>query len=177
MIRRYRKTDAKAVRYIAHSDMPSDAMNAVCAVRCDYYIDFEPEHGFVIVDEFDKPVGYILCSVNRERFDDLYPTYIAKLKHFDRKMYSEHAKLFKQTTNLPEGYTARFAISVLPSFQGKGRGKALVQRLIEHLRGMEIDGTHIVVSSPSVAAFCERVGLERLLRVDKKHSVYGIKIT
>jgi len=173
-IRPYRTADAKTVRYIAHSDFKDDAMSAVCAVRCDYFIDFEPEHCFVAFDEFDKPVGYILCSVNRDRFSHLFPEYISQLKRSNRKMYSEQNQTYKQLSDLPQGYSARFVINVLPSFQGKGRGKALVQRLVEHLKGMGVDGMHAVADSPSLAAFYERLGFDKLLRINKKFIVYGL---
>lgn len=164
------------MRYLAHSDMPNDAMSAVCAVRCDYYIDLEPENGFVVADEFDKPVGYILCAVNRERFNNVYPSCITQLRRSNYRMYSEQKKLFKLSGNIPSGYTARFTINVLPSFRGKGRGKALVERLTEHLRGMGIDGMYTVSESDSVSAFCERLGFEKLVQLDKKHCVYGKKL-
>lgn len=177
MIRQYQVADAKAVRYIAHSDVQDDAMSAVCAVRCDYYIDFEPEHGFVIADEFDKPVGYILCSVNRDRFQHLYPSYISQLKRINRRMYADHKRNFKLLEDIPIEYSARFVINILPSFQGKGRGKALVQRLSEHLKGMGVTGMYIVADSPAMIAFCERLGFDKLLRIDKKFCVYGLKIS
>lgn len=176
-IRPYRTADAKTVRYIAHSDFKDDAMNAVCAVRCDYFIDFEPEHGFVACDEFDKPVGYILCSVNKDRFWHLYPEYISQLKRMNRKMYSEQNQNFKQLSNLPQGYSARFVINVLPSFQGKGKGKALVQRLVGHLSGMHVDGMHAVADSDSLSAFYERLGFDKLLRINKKFTVYGLSFS
>ena len=176
MVRRYTTADAKAVRYLAHSDMPDDAMSAVCAVRCDYYIDLEPENGFVVADEFDKPVGYILCSVNRERFNNVFPSYITQLRRSNYKMYAEQKKVFKQSENIPHGYSARFTINVLPSFRGKGRGKALVERLTEHLYAMGIDGMYTISESDSVSAFCERLGFEKILQIDSKHCVYGKRL-
>lgn len=176
MIRQYRKEDAKAVKSIAYHDDERGSMRAVSAVRCDYYIDHEPQHCFVMTDEFDKPAGYAVCSVDRQSFSDLYPTYLAIVKEEDKKQFRKELRLQKKLLAVPKQYSAHLHISILPSFRGKGGAKALVEALVAHLKEINVSGVYTVADTPSAVAFCERVGFQRILHIDKTHYVYGIKI-
>ena len=175
MIRPYDKNDAKAVKSIAYHDDERGSMRAVSAVRCDYYIDHEPEHCFVMTDEFDKPAGYIVCSVNLKKFAALYPTYLLIVKDEDKKLYRKEKRLQKKLIAVPKEYPARLYISILPSFRGKGGAKALVNTLLSHLKEIEVEGVYTVADTPSAIAFCERVGFQRVMKLDKTHFIYGIK--
>ena len=39
---------------------------------CDYYCEQEPENVFVLVDEKDKVVGYLLCEPDYRRFSKVF---------------------------------------------------------------------------------------------------------
>lgn len=176
MIRKYVIDDAKSVRSIAYNDAQNSSMRAVSALSCNYFIENEPEHCFVMTDEFDKPAGYILCSVNTRRFNELMPTYLAIVKEEDKKLYRAEKRLQKKLTPVLADYPARISISVLPSFRGKGGAKSLVTTLAAHLKEIGVRGVYTVVQNESAVAFCERVGFERLLKIDRSRSVYGMKI-
>ena len=175
MIRPYNKEDAKAVKSIAYHDEERGSMRAVSAVRCDYYIDHEPEHCFVMTDEFDKPAGYVVCSVDKKKFAELYPTYLATVKEEDKKLYRLEKHLQKKLLSVPSDYPARLHISILPSFRGKGGAKALINTLLAHLKEIGVKGVCTIVDTTSAVAFCERVGFHRVMRINKTHLVYGIK--
>ena len=176
MIRNYITSDAKSIRAIAYSDAERGSMRAVSAVKCNYYIENEPQHCFVMTDEFDQPAGYILCSVNLRRMNELFPSYLAIVKEEDKKLYREQIRLQKKLTAIKSDYPARLSISVLPSFRGKGGAKAMVNALLSHLKDIGVRGVYTVTESEAAVAFCERVGFERVIRIDKTRSVYGIKI-
>lgn len=176
MIRKFCPTDAKSVKFIAYAEEQRGSMRGVCAVRCDYFIDNEPNHCFVMTDEFDKPSGFVLCSINRDKLSSLYPTYLSIAREEDKKLYVSEKRLLKKLNSVPTDYTARMVISVLPAFRGKGGAKALVHTLIEHLKSISVKGLFTVTDTPSAVAFCERLGFERIMRIDKNRSVYGIML-
>ena len=176
MIRNYITSDAKSIRAIAYNDADRGSMRAVSAIKCNYYIENEPEHCLVMTDEFDKPAGYILCSVNLRKMNELLPSYLAIVKEEDGKLYRAQKRLQKKLTSVSADYPARLSISVLPSFRGKGGAKAMVNALLAHLKEIGVRGVYTVTESEAAVAFCERLGFERILRIDKTHNVYGIKI-
>ena len=176
MIRKYKQDDAKSVKFIAHTEEQQGTMRGVCSLRCDYYIDNEPEHCFVMTDEFDKPAGYVLCSIDRVKYESLFPTYLSSAKSEDKKLYRSVKRLHKKLNAVPAEYPARMEINILPAFQGKGGAKALVLALIAHLKQIGVSGLYAVTDSPSALAFCERLGFQRVLHISKTINVYGIKL-
>lgn len=40
----------------------------------DYFTECEPEYIFVIANEMDEAVGYIICSTNYEKFMKMHKT-------------------------------------------------------------------------------------------------------
>lgn len=176
MIRPYNKEDAKAIRSIAYHDDDRSSMRAISAVKCDYFLDHEPEHCFVMTDEFDNPAGYILCSVDYKKYNMLFPTYLLTVKDEDKKQYRLEKRLLKKLGSVPSEYPARLSISVLPSFRGKGGARMLVTTLTEHLKEIGISGVYTVADTTSAIAFCERVGFHRIMKIDRTHFIYGILI-
>ena len=66
-VRPYKKKDFRYVQeicietsWLKDSDVLAEK-SALCAMYCDYYMDFEPEFCFVAVDDSDITVGYVLC--------------------------------------------------------------------------------------------------------------------
>lgn len=176
MIRNYNSNDAKAIRSIAYNDAARGSMRAVSAIKCNYYIENEPEHCFVMTDEFDNPTGYILCAVDLRQLNALMPSYLAIVKEEDRRLYRAEKRLQKKLADVSGEYPARLSISVLPSFRGKGGAKALVTTLLAHLKEIGVRGVYTVADSESAVAFCERLGFERIARLNKTAGVFGIKI-
>lgn len=101
--------------------------SALCAMYCDYYMDFEPEFCFVAVDDNDIPVGYVLCSANADTFHEqmteYYLPFVRKLSGSEFFRFSAQMKWERQF--VAHGYTAHLHIDVLPCFQGQGVGTAL----------------------------------------------------
>ena len=183
MIRKYISDDAKSIKAIAYNDAEHSSqgsrgsLRAVSAIKCNYYIENEPEHCFVMTDEFDKPAGYILCSVDAKKLNALFPTYLAIVKEEDKKLYRTQKRLQKKLAQISPDYPARISVSILPSFRGKGGAKALINELVAHLKQIGVRGVYIVTENEDGVAFCERMGFERILRLDKTHSVFGLSIS
>ena len=177
MIRKYKNDDSKSIKAIAYSDAEHGSLRAVASLKCNYYIENEPEHCFVMTDEFDKPTGYILCSVDSKKQNELFPTYLAVVKEEDKKLYRQEKRFQKKLAPVSNDYPARISISILPSFRGKGGAKALITELTSHLKQIGVRGIYTITENDDAVAFCERMGFERIARLDKTHSVFGLSIS
>lgn len=182
MIRQYNSEDNKAVRYVCHTSSTTPAHKAslrlVCLLYADYYLAQDKSHAFVATDEFDKPVGYVLCETNYQKYTKLYPTYIAETKRESRKDYKNCLYIIKNCQEISKDYPAHLQMNVLPSFQNRGIGKSLVETEIARLRGEGICGVHVVLkqSNKGAIAFFERLGFTKILRLGRKFYVLGVKI-
>lgn len=182
MIRQYNDLDNKAVRYVCHVSSTNPTHKAsqrlVCSLFCDYYLAQNKSHAFVATDEFDKPVGYVLCDTDFKKYAQLYPTYVADVKKESRKDYSNVKKNIKACSAIADDYPAHLQLNVLPAFQNRGIGRSLVETAIARLRGDGICGVHVVLkqSNKAALAFFERLGFSKLLRTSNKFYILGLKI-
>ena len=182
MIRQYSDVDNKAVRYVCHASSTNPTHKAslrlVCSLFCDYYLAQDKSHAFVATDEFDKPVGYVLCDTDFKKYSLLYPSYIADVKNESRKDFLNMKQNIKACETIAEAYPAHLQINVLPAFQNRGIGRSLVETEIARLRGDGIPGVHVVlkISNMSALAFFERLGFVKILRIGRKFLVLGLKI-
>ena len=68
-IRPYEEKDRENVRHVCIvtagcADKSEDEKQFILTLYCDYYIEKEPDNCFVIADDEDNAVGYILCAEN-----------------------------------------------------------------------------------------------------------------
>lgn len=183
MIRQYNQNaDNKAVKYVCHASSTTPTHKAslrlVCLLYCDYYIATNKSHAFVATDEFDKPVGYILCDTDFTKYAKLYPTFIADAKKESPKDFKNAKLILKHCAEIADDYPAHLQMNVLPAFQTRGIGRALVETEIARLRGEGTKGVFVVLkqSNKGAIAFFERLGFSKLLRIRKKFYVLGLKI-
>ena len=85
--------------------------------------------------------------------------------------------ILKKSAEIAPDYPAHLQINVLPSFQGRGIGRALVATEIARLRGEGIKGVHVIIkhSNTAALAFFERLGFTKLL-THRKFFILGLKI-
>ncbi len=182
MIRQYSQEDNKAVRYTCHASSKNPAHKAslrlVCMLYCDYYLATDKSHAFVATDEFDKPVGYVLCDTDFKKYSQIYPTYIADAKKESRKDFANSKLILKSCEEIASDYPAHLQINVLPAFQGRGIGRALVETELARLRGEGVRGVHVVIkqTNKDAIAFFERLGFAKILRIKRMFFVLGITL-
>ena len=152
-----------ATSWLANDD---NAINRamLCAMYCDYYLDNQSEHCFVAVDETDIPIGYVLCAVDVDDYEEkMSQNYMQLVRKLSSKQYFEHnasQKIARRYVNA--GYTAHLHIDILPDYHRQGIGTQLVQTLENHLKEMFVEGLHIVCSAKNqqARAFYEKMGFE-----------------
>lgn len=182
IIRSYQAKDAKAIQYICHVTAKGKriekSMKLTNALYCDYYIECEPQNCFVMVDEFDKPVGYILCSVDDSKYQREFAPYLKIAQRISFIDAVGHKMEQKLTTIQREQFPAHLHINILPSFQNKGGGRELINTLFFHLKSLGIQGLRLCVAQSNLGAisFYERLGFVRQKRLGSFAYVYAIKL-
>ncbi|MBR6779951.1 MAG: GNAT family N-acetyltransferase [Clostridia bacterium] len=144
-IRPYNEKDKENVRYIClNSDGPCDAdengQHFLLTTYCDYYIEKEPHNCFILADNSDRAVGYILCARD---FTPFWNTFLQE--YMPRLAYNPAAcrdaenstVLHRQFKN---EYPAHLHIDLLPEAQGHGYGPQLMETLFSHLRKQNCRG-------------------------------------
>ncbi|HEY8471940.1 MAG TPA: GNAT family N-acetyltransferase [Natronosporangium sp.] len=139
------------------------------------YLALEPELAFVLDDGGGTPVGYVLGALDTERFEAAcelswwpelrrrYPA-PARPRTADDQLILQLHHPFRQSREITARYPSHLHIDLLPAAQGRGYGRALLERLFEALRAGGSPGVHLGVSSRNQRAigFYRRVGFEEL---------------
>ncbi len=169
-VRRYEQRDKDAVKRICletagqrfKSDLP-----LLYTLYCDYYIEKEPNHCFVLTNMQDEAVGYVICAYDYNTYySEFKRTYMPRLtKKQARERRAEH--LF--TRLLTKKYPAHLHIDILPEYCGGGGGKALVKALIDDLRKEGVRGLMLCTSPKNerAKAFFSSCGF-----TEKRNAIY-----
>ena len=178
-IRPYRLTDKRRVQEIclrtADDDYPFTTIEErpfrdyLLSTYCDYYIEREPENCFVLTDENDEAVGYILCAKEKKKYRRVF------LKEYQPRVFCDRkAKIESWGEAWVHGlaarrYPAHLHIDILKGYRGGGNGTRMIVTLLEHLKAENVKGIHLVVSEENQKAirFYERCGFITLLKFGK----------
>ena len=153
------------------------------------YVALEPEHGFV-VDNGDRAVGYVLGALDSRAFEaELERAWWPSLRAeypLDDAATSPGDRLARTLIHHPPRADERFVsdfpshlhIDLLPTAQGRGHGRRLVDRLLDSLRADGSRGVHLGVSPRNLRAigFYRALGFEELVN-DDRHLVFGMRLT
>ena len=159
------------VRYICKSTGPAEALtdektgSYIVNSYCNYYIDNEPDSCFVLTDENDRAVGYILCSKDYKEYASKFGKYYdivrknaginiveVKAEHFVLKLFSKR-------------YPAHLHIDILDEYTGNGSGTALMNTLLSYLKSEGVSAVMLIVGSGNKPAvrFYKRNGFKVLV--------------
>ena len=125
-IRPYRLADRDRLRQICRETAAKTfqrtgrTLEAVTLIYNDYFTAYEPDHIFVLADESDRAVGYILCAADYRGFVHRYRTTYLRLG---------------KIKNRP----VHFHLDILPPYQRQGWGTRLMDTLCRHLRELGVD--------------------------------------
>ena len=183
-IRAYKSDDLESVRDVchktAHTKTYQKNKDLVTTMYLDYYAIEEPEYVFVAVDETDTPIGYILCSIDYDKFHKVFiEKYASKIKkRFPIDYYNKNSfepKILKK--HLPQ-YPAHLHIDILDGYQGQGIGKRLIEALFNKLKEDNIPGVCLVAakSNKNACGFYEHMGFQKIGSVFGVGVIYGYLI-
>lgn len=169
-IRPYQKKDFRYIQDICvatskHAEDDSPLYRAtLTALYCDYYLDNQSDYCFVAVDEQDIPVGYELCSVDRDDYEtQMQELYLPVVRKLNNSEYFHYIAELKVTSRyVRQGYLAHMLVNVLDQYQRQGIGTQLVNTLENKLREMFVEGMYLICGEKAVSsrAFCEKMGYE-----------------
>ncbi len=184
-VRPYEKRDFRYVQDIcmqtskyADNDTPINRA-IMLPMYCDFYLDFQPECCFVAVDDDDVPVGYVLCVVDLDRYQEcmeqLYLPLVRKVSGGDYFRFVAEIKVCERYVR--QGYTAHFYVNVLPDSRRQGAGTQLVQALENKLKDMFVEGMYLITGQKDkeTRAFYEQLGYEDIDYLSGS-VVYGKKL-
>ncbi|MBQ9552809.1 MAG: GNAT family N-acetyltransferase [Clostridia bacterium] len=120
----------------------------------DYYTEHEPESCFVLADDDDVPVGYVICAKNVKEWRRIFlKEYMPKLKAnqdgftlFEPRMEILLHSLFARR------YPAHLHIDILKEYCGQGYGVELMNTLFDHLRENGVPGVQLLVDAENKRA-------------------------
>lgn len=152
-VRPYEGKDQPAVQGVCLATGPADANQPKTRARllacfCDYYIEKEPHNCFVLADDSDTAVGYILCAENFDRYYAVFcKEYVSRarqggwLNGIAARFVTVPQRFYAKR------YPAHLHIDILPAYQRKGWGTVLMDTLTNHLRAKEIPAIMLVVGA------------------------------
>ena len=155
-IRAYKEKDRENCREICHKTASAPAYvkskELVCLLYCDYYLDNEPENCFVLADENDRAVGYILCAEDERIFCKGMKPYLKRVRKLS---FAEWLMdVFATLADKPNvrKYPAHLHIDILPEGQRRGYGSDLLITLENHLKEKGVKGVRLGVDGGNKGA-------------------------
>ena len=144
-IRPYRPADRDRLRQICRETAAKPfqrtgrTLEAVTLIYNDYFTAYEPDHIFVLADESDQAVGYILCAADYRGFAHRYRT--TYLRRVVRTAPDQAAGLLGYLWCLGKikNRSVHFHLDILPPYQRQGWGTRLMDTLCCHLRELGVD--------------------------------------
>ncbi|MFA6866427.1 MAG: GNAT family N-acetyltransferase [Clostridia bacterium] len=170
-IRKYQVGDKENLRKICIATAPMQKNNngriLLTLLYNDYYTEFEKDNCFVVADEEDKAVGYIICSEDfteyKKTFQKVFLPKIKKLSFI--AFLTKWITLNTIDKKVGKLYPAHLHIDLLKVAQSQGFGKQLISTLITHLKEKGVTGINLGVSNNNVRAikFYEKLGFTTYL--------------
>lgn len=143
------------------------AGNRVAKMYSTYYVRECCDTCFVLADDSDKAVGYILCEPDCKRYRRIYRKtdvpHIASLRKSDgvKAWFFPVPYMF-----FGSKYPAHLHIDLLDEYQGQGYGSKMIKMLLDELKKRNIPGVMLMASGENEGAirFYGRLGFKMLIK-------------
>lgn len=132
----------------------------------DYYTEQESENCFVLTDNNDNAVGYIICARDFSKYKRVFnAVYMPQIKKLSYMQYALKKATFVIEQLLSKKYPAHLHIDIHPDYTGKGSGSMLMNALLDHLIAENVKGVMLGVSGKNTRAiaFYKRHGFKTIL--------------
>ncbi len=194
MLRPYRPADLPAVYDICvrTADSGADARGRYASdllmgdLFAAPYVTAEPEHAHVLDDGSGTAVGYVLGTADTPRFVRWYrdvwlpatagrhPAPADPPVTPDDAMLALHHRPERMLVPELAEYPAHLHIDLLPGWQGRGWGRALMDRFLSGLHAAGVSRVHLGMRPSNVAAraFYDRLGFKEIAVADAATVTY-----
>lgn len=138
---------------------------------CDEYVD--RELAYMLMNEENRPVGYILCAENAMKWGENMKPYLEKMKEISEDYYRQALDQIHFYQSFVDTYPAHMHIDVLEEYTSGGNGTRLFQTLIERLKKDHVKGLMLGVSKSNTRAisFYKKMGFKVI-----EESEYGMDL-
>ena len=170
-IRPMRPDDLKEVEYVCRMTAgPGCQKDPVLGYRIarmfsTYYVRECYDTCFVLVDDSDKVVGYILCEPDYKRYNKIFRKVdVPEIKKLD-KASGRSAWLFPiPYTFFGRKYHAHLHIDILDEYQNQGFGGKLMDALFTELKSRNVKGVMLQadIHNEGAVRFYKRLGFKML---------------
>ena len=170
-IRPMRPEDLKDVEYVCRMTAgPGAQKDPVIGYRLarmfsTYYVRECYDTCFVVADESDKAVGYILCEPDYKRYKKIFRKVdVPEIKKLHKKS-GQQAWLFAiPYCFFGHKYPAHLHIDILDEYQNQGLGSKLMEVLFEELKKRKVKGIMLQanLSNEGAVRFYKRLGFKML---------------
>lgn len=118
-----------------------------------YYTRETPEHCFVLADDENKAVGYIICAPNPEKYKRGFIKHEVKAIRKLNPLWgvAAYASAFVNR-KYEKQYPAHMHIDILPAYQGQGWGTEMVRALFAQLKEEKVRGLMLGVAADNTRA-------------------------
>ena len=170
-IRPMRPEDLKDVEYVCRMTAgPGAQKDPVIGYRLarmfsTYYVRECYDTCFVVADESDKAVGYILCEPDYKRYKKIFRKVdVPEIKKLHKKS-GQQAWLFPiPYCFFGHKYPSHLHIDILDEYQNQGLGSKLMEILFEELKKRKVKGIMLQanLSNEGAVRFYKRLGFKML---------------
>ena len=180
-IRPYEESDYRRVQKVcieADNYFPQKKTDELLILYCNYYIEQEPEHSFVLSGAGSTAVGYLLLSPDWGRYCETYRReYMPRLRRVSLFQYLLKKRDLYGNVDLRAAYPAHLHIDISEGYRGKGSGAAMMEVGMQHLRKQGCPGVMLGVGADNAGGirFYERLGFE-LLKKQGGEVLFGMKL-
>lgn len=171
-IRKMQKSDIPQAEHIclatANEKLKSDEKRkqATLLLYSRYYTRAALDSCFVLTDENDCAVGYILCAPSYKKYKkDFSQNELRALAKISPQAFFNGISCILGNRTYAKNYPAHMHIDILPEYQAKGYGGDLLAALFKHLKSNNIPGLMLIVDSQNLNA----------VKFYKKHGFKEIK--
>lgn len=131
-----------------------------------YYTRAERDSCFVLADDEDSAVGYILCAPSYKNYKkDFFNNELKALAKLGAQAFFSGIACILGNTPYAKDYPAHMHIDILPEYQAQGYGGKLLSALFEHLKNNNVSGLMLIVDRKNLSA----------IKFYKKHNFKVIK--
>ncbi len=170
-VRKYEAKDKENLRKICieTSRLPVETEKQrqfLCLLYNDYYSEVEPHNCFVVADENDDAVGYVICAENFKEYSKKFCSfYLPEIKELGLSYYIQAVTEMTGHRLFSKKYPAHLHIDILDKCQGQGLGTKLIKELKQHLKAKGINSVMLSCGASNTGA----------IKFYKKNGFYVVK--
>ena len=172
-VRKAQTGDLERVQYVCRMTAGEEAQQdeavgeVISRMYSTYYIRECADTCFVLADDEDRAVGYILCEPDYKRYSRVFrETDVPEIKRLNKKDGLLSTFLPIPYRFFGKKYPAHLHIDILPEYQNQGYGSVLLKALLGELQSRGIKGVMLIASADNTGAirFYERHSFKTVIK-------------